>query len=1139
MPFPYTYICDLLQQLEDELQKPESNRISSKTIVANWFDEHRSLLNAPGSNACAILSTILPERRTDRVYFIQAPRLQSIIGQAFLLGASRVKELRCYQTPGLGVDLGDCVESLLKRTPNPDWEIGILTVEEIDSVLGEIASTCRFSSPAVRVSRNNPNRKQTNKALVNIYRRLSPRDAKWFTRLVLKSYEPIVLSHYAVFHSYHPLLPQLLKVRDDFTVATAFLQLINESPDDQTTIASMLKPQLGMKVGRQPWFKARSIHHCLKMGKGRDISCEQKLDGEYCQIHIDRSKGFECIQIFSKSGKDSTMDREGLHGAIRDSLKLDSPDCPVKEGCILEGELVVYSTRDNKILPFHKIRKHVHRSGSFIGTKIDSQRHLHENLMIVYYDILMLDGTSFLGFRHSERMKRLANLITCRTGCAEIVQRKVISLSTHSAGERLRETFAECIVRRWEGLVLKPDEPYFDFTGSYQLYSSCNIKLKKEYVQGWGDVGDFAVVGASYDPAKAKSYNIPNLKWTHFFIGCLDDRDRPGARLQRPRFMVVNVVELNETMLKSLVTHCSHPSVPFKEDTRFDLDLRGLETTKPPGVIFIEPMVFDIRCFSFEKTPNTNFFSMRFPMVSKVHFDRTWKDSITFTELQEAAIAATETPQLEDSQEMQKWIAALETADPRKFIDFGSQQGSPAEENPLSAASVDREIPSADVLETTAEGPRRKRVPPMGGILPSTLTPPSSSAESATRQKSSSRRHSEDEHVRSGPAKRIYEPETRSPSAKRPRRSTYESAVGPTSPKKTYNSLRSPVRRRRPLGDIDCNNVPTEQPSPRNKNPDIRPPSPPHASEVSAPAPTPTTTEPTTPFCPSSSPARSFHTARCAPSSPSPFASADAAAALPGEETPKAKRTGGEEPPQPPRPARPDPPPLPPPPPTTTITITNTTCPLAGADCALANHSLLLSPCIAAYPWVTETLLGRHGIAEFSVDPAAVDWHPAGPHRRRSNNNNNNNHDSSSSSSDLNHPMAQGADDDDDDAKKQQQDGQGRRRRRVRKICLVESRREEATAAFLRRIEREGPRRKKNKEKEKRSGNGNGGTGDADGEGDGDGGEQQQREWIAVYDWRVLEELAEREEEEGKGKGKGKGKKAGMDPWRKWYVGIA
>lgn len=31
--------------------------------------------------------------------------------------------------------------------------------------------------------------------------------------------------------------------------------------------------------------------------------------------------------------------------AIRDSLRLGKPDCPIKRGCILEGELVVYSSK--------------------------------------------------------------------------------------------------------------------------------------------------------------------------------------------------------------------------------------------------------------------------------------------------------------------------------------------------------------------------------------------------------------------------------------------------------------------------------------------------------------------------------------------------------------------------------------------------------------------------------------------------------------------------------------------------------------------------------------------------------------------------------------------------------------------------
>lgn len=116
MPFPYRYICDLLQQLEDESRKAENKQTPAKDIIKSWFLEHRSLLDAPDNDACAILSTLLPERRTDRVYCIQVARLESLFGKALLLGASRVQELRRYLTPGLDIDLADCVEHILKRT---------------------------------------------------------------------------------------------------------------------------------------------------------------------------------------------------------------------------------------------------------------------------------------------------------------------------------------------------------------------------------------------------------------------------------------------------------------------------------------------------------------------------------------------------------------------------------------------------------------------------------------------------------------------------------------------------------------------------------------------------------------------------------------------------------------------------------------------------------------------------------------------------------------------------------------------------------------------------------------------------------------------------------------------------------------
>jgi DNA ligase-4 len=58
---------------------------------------------------------------------------------------------------------------------------------------------------------------------------------------------------------------------------------------------------------------------------------------------------------------------------------------------------------------------------------------------------------------------------------------------------------------------------------------------------------------------------------------------------------------------------------------------------------------------------------LRHPRVKKLHQDRTWRDCITFDELQCAAAAALDTPQDSETQENVRWIARLESSHKRRF----------------------------------------------------------------------------------------------------------------------------------------------------------------------------------------------------------------------------------------------------------------------------------------------------------------------------------------------------------------------------------------------------------------------------------------------------------------------------------------
>ncbi|KAK2067895.1 hypothetical protein P8C59_001596 [Phyllachora maydis] len=1010
MPFLYTEVCDLLQRL-DENRRARTRQRPDAELVRNWFKAHEGAINSDGVDRAALLSTLLPEKRTDRVYNMQESSLQRHVGRALGLQKRRMHELVDHT----------------------------VTVEEVDGLLHQVAAQVRFSSPAVKASATSVEKLKQESLLAGIFARLSARDAKWFTRLILKNYLPVVLDLHVVYNACHPLLPMVLRVQDDFTVACRFLQRYNRDrqftagPLDQRALARELQPVLGIKVGRQNWVKGRSIQHCLDMGHGR-TACEDKIDGEYCQIHVDLRKPRDCIQIFSKSGKDSTQDRKGLHEAIRGSLRLGRPDCPVKTDCILEGELVVWSDEEKKMLDFHKIRKYVSRSGSFLGTGVDSQRHSCDHLMIVYYDALMIDGKSLLNVPQSQRFLRLQQLITHVEGRSAIVNREVIDLSRKAAASELCHIFARCIAARKEGLVLKPDEPYFNFGTSSRPYVSCVIKLKKEYIGGgFGDVGDFAVVGARYDAAKAKAYGIANLQWTHFYIACLKNKDDVLRWKRPPRFLVTNVVELNATQLKSFVTSIFPRAVEEGENGSITLDIKpGIDGGKRPSVIFLDPPVFDVRCFSFDKEGNMGFWTPRFPVVNRIHPGRTNHDVVSFVELQDMAANEKGHSAPEDSQEIQDLMTTL-----RRSVLNGQAEQSTQSSSHTNSVLTGSSSPRHSGMETqetpsTLPGTTTPPEPPTGpsGQITNAsangqLTPPTS-AEVRPAQASQAARGDETPETpraTSSARKRTspFAPADTPRSAKAARRSAHDAtAQTPAASLPPTPAQPSPRRPRAPLSDI-----PARSPRPNSTRPRLPgvssmlalPTAADQAEDAAGPGPAAPASDPGSALTQLTQPRPALRTSH-------------SASALAPPRPPSAHQAG--------------------------------TCRHRPATCPLASYVILLAPCIAGVPWLTEYLLPAHGITEPCTDPAALA--AAAPSRKK------------------------------------------------RKMLLVESRRREAMEAFLARVEAAELRTRKG-----------------------------EREWVPVYDWRVLEVVtaaeAGRGDEGGRLCARVEMGKAGS-VWGKYWVGL-
>jgi DNA ligase-4 len=529
-------------------------------------------------------------------------------------------------------------------------------IERIDELLVQLAARYRFSDEAIRTQRNGDI--ETDMELKDILVRLESWEAKWLVRLVLRDHCTVELDEHFVLERYHFPLPELLMFQNDFDVVFNMLKgdlscypAVPE-PSEQKSMrieaAQRLKASVGIKVGRPTFNKAWSFKHCIRLVGQRAWAAEVKYDGEYCEIHINLDDAPNEIRIFSKNGKDATTDRKPLHTTIREALHIGQTDCMLKKKCIVLGEMVLYSDREKSIMPFSKIRKHLSRSGSSIGTLQDSLPHEWEHLMIVFFDILVLDDESTLRHCLQDRRRILRGLVHAIPGRSMRSEWTLLDFKTRDGITDLKQIFARTLAERQEGLVLKPlHAPYFPLLSEQgHRQAGFFIKMKKDYLGDMGgerDLDDFAVIGASFDAQIAPKTNLKPLHWTHFYLGCCMNKDAVQRSGAKPKFKVVASLSLDKCIPKSDVKYMNIQGYvrqsALQDDgsiAEFDIQhTRGYE--RRMTAVFKQPFVAEILGGGFEKLQNESFEMLRHPRVKKIHHDRIWEDSVSLEDLERMA----------------------------------------------------------------------------------------------------------------------------------------------------------------------------------------------------------------------------------------------------------------------------------------------------------------------------------------------------------------------------------------------------------------------------------------------------------------------------------------------------------------------
>ena len=217
---------------------------------------------------------------------------------------------------------------------------------------------------------------------------------------------------------------------------------------------------------------------------------QPKLDGFRLQLHLDKTKEKPAVHFFSRNLQDMSGMFPDLYSAV---VELD-----VKT-CVIEGEAIAYDVETGSFLPFQETVK---RRRKYDIEKVSQDF----PLKLYFFDLLYLDGESFLDQSHVERRKELLKIL----GSKKIEKRKIIypiEEKQINESKDLEVYFENSISVGLEGVVVKRgDAPYIPGKRNFNW-----IKLKRQETGSLSDTIDCVILGYYFGHGKRARFGIGAL----------------------------------------------------------------------------------------------------------------------------------------------------------------------------------------------------------------------------------------------------------------------------------------------------------------------------------------------------------------------------------------------------------------------------------------------------------------------------------------------------------------------------------------------------------------------------------------------------------------------------------------------------
>ena len=195
---------------------------------------------------------------------------------------------------------------------------------------------------------------------------------------------------------------------------------------------------------------------------------ESKYDGLRAQIHLDRKA--KRVEIFSRRLERLTEMFPELVEAAMKEVKADK--------AILEGEAIAYDEATDQFRAFQETIQRKRKHGV---KEMSEEMPLH----LFTFDLLYLDGESYLNKKYSERREKLEKIVK-GDGTMRLSGRIIATKP-----KEIERYFEEMIEDGLEGIVAKDlDAPYIAGARKFSW-----IKMKRSYKGELSDTVDLVVVG--------------------------------------------------------------------------------------------------------------------------------------------------------------------------------------------------------------------------------------------------------------------------------------------------------------------------------------------------------------------------------------------------------------------------------------------------------------------------------------------------------------------------------------------------------------------------------------------------------------------------------------------------------------------